>query len=207
MLKVRFSHFIFSIGLVALGCSGEANTPTDQTGGRGGSGGSGASGGTTGGSTGGAGGAGGSNCPNKFDYKNYNPTMSPTLKNDIQGIFINSCALSSSCHQNGSKNHPNLGLSSFQLDGGKLNDMQLAAIREELLKDSVEVAGRKIMVPNKPEDSWMLDKLDGSNTCFACMGTAPTNNKCGDQMPGPGTPLEKPQLDLIRAWIKKGAAM
>jgi hypothetical protein len=199
----------FLIGLGALACSGSSETPNDQTAGRAGSGGSsggsGGAGGTTGGSGGSAGTTGDGGCP-KFNYTNYNPTMSPTLRNDIQPIFTISCALASSCHQNGpSGRHPNLGLSLAQLDGGKPSDMVLTGILTELNKPSAEVAGRNIAVSGKPEDSYLMNKIEGTQDCsgFTCMGP----DKCGIQMPDPQTPLEKNQIELIRAWIKKGMTM
>jgi hypothetical protein len=210
MLKLRLPIVAFLIGLGALACSSESNTPNDTSaGGAGGSGGSG--GGGTGGTdntdagcknpTTGPADAGG--CNPKFDYANYNPCAAPTLKNDIQPIFSNSCALSSSCHTNGSSHHPTLGPSLRMLDGGKPSDSMLQGIMTELNKPSTQVGGRNILVANKPEDSYLMNKVEGSNNCsgFACMGP----DKCGIQMPDPLAPLEKPQIELIRAWIKKGA--
>ena len=191
------------VAFSAIACGTAATDSTSSgSGGRGGSG-SGGSGGTTGGSGGSSGGDGAA-CPT-FNYTNYNPTMSPTLRNDIQPIFTISCALASSCHQNGSSHHPNLGLSLSQLDGGKPSDMILNGILDELKKPSVEVAGRAIAVSGKPEDSYLVNKIEGTNNCsgFTCMGP----DKCGIQMPDPLSPLEKPQIEMIRAWIKKGMAL
>ena len=206
MPKLRLPTFAILIGLIAAGCSGSA----DATTGSGGSSGSGGSAGT-GGAGGGKGGSGGSSgapgdsgaCP-KFEYTNYNPTASPTLKVDIQPILTLSCSLSSSCHQTGSTHHPHLGPSLFQLDGGKPSDSVLQLMLDELKKPSTEVAGRNVMVPGKPEDSWLMNKLEGNQSCggFTCMGP----DKCGVRMPD-GTPLENAQIELIRAWIKKGAPM
>src|SRR4029078_12725923 len=112
--------------------------------------------GSTGGSAGsGAGGQAdsGGGCP-KFDYTNYNPTMSPTLKNDIQPIFGVSCALSSSCHQSGGTHHPYLVPSTFGSDGGKPSDAVLQVIIDELKKPTTQVAGRNLAVSGKPEDSY-----------------------------------------------------
>jgi hypothetical protein len=206
MLKLGLPVLAFILGLGAVACSA-GDTPND-TGGTGGSGGTGS------GATGGASGAGGAckdppggsgTCP-KFDYANYNPCASPTLKNDIQPIFTNSCALSSSCHQNGSSHHPNLGLSTMQLDGGKPTDAMLTMIMAELNKPSTQVAGKNIVASGKPEDSYLMNKIEGTNNCsgFVCMGP----DKCGTQMPGPDdAALEKPRVELIRAWIKKGTPM
>jgi hypothetical protein len=211
MQKLHLLAFVVLISVSALACSSTSN-PGNETGGSGGSnsGGSAGTGGSTGGSRGGSGGNSGGtsdsgSCP-KFDYTNYNPTMSPTLKNDIQQIFANSCALASSCHQIGGSHHPFLGLSLFQLDGGKLTDPMLQTVISEISnKPSTEVAVRNLAVPGKPEDSYLMNKIEGTNDCsgFACMGP----DKCGIQMPDPQTPLEKNQMDLIRAWIKKGMTM
>jgi len=202
MQQLRLSALVFLIGVSVSACSAEPSTTTTGRGGSGASGGTGPGSGGTGGSSGATGGSGA--CPT-FDYTNYNPTASPTLRNDIQPIFMISCALSSSCHQNGSMHHPNLGPALSQLDGGKPNDMILNAILDELKKPSVEVAGRSIAVSGKPEDSYMVNKIEGTNNCsgFVCMGP----DKCGIQMPDPLAPLEKAQIELIRAWIKKGMAL
>jgi hypothetical protein len=206
MLNGRFAAFILLIGLGAFGCSSDSNTPNDGTAGSGGSGGSSGGVGGAGGGNSGAGGTTGDSgaCPT-FNYTNYNPTMSPTLKNDIQPILTLSCALASSCHQAGSTHHPNLGPSLMQLDGGKPSDAVMQTMLDELKKMSVEVAGRAIMAPGKPEDSYLMNKIEGTNNCsgFTCMGP----DKCGVQMPDPSTPLEKAQIELIRAWIKKGAPL
>jgi len=200
MPKQRLLAFTFLMGLSALGCSSESNTP-GETGGRGGSTGTGGAGGSTGG-TGGAQGDSGP-CP-KFDYTNYAPTTSPTLKNDIQPIFGISCALSSSCHMANGIHHPTLGPSSFGGDGGKLSDAELQTILTELNKPSAEVAARNLAVSGKPEDSYLMNKIEGTNNCsgFVCMGP----DKCGTPMPD-GAPLEKSQIELIRAWIKKGMSI
>jgi hypothetical protein len=208
MLKLRLPVFACLIGLCALGCSSSTNTPNDGTGGSGaGSGGTGGAGGGTGGAGGsGAGTTGDSGACPKFDYTNYAPTMSPTLKNDIQPIFTNSCALASSCHQIGGSHHPFLGLSLTQLDGGKPSDAMLQTILSEIKdKPTTQVANRNLVVSGKPEDSYLMNKVEGTNDCsgFVCMGP----DKCGMQMPAPTTPLEKNQLELIRAWIKKGLTM
>ncbi|HMI83856.1 MAG TPA: hypothetical protein VK550_07160 [Polyangiaceae bacterium] len=205
MLKFSLPTVAVLFSLTALGCS-STDTPSGAggTGGAGGSG-TGGAGGGTGGSGGSGAGQGDSGACAKFDYTNYMPSMSPTLKNDIQPIFTISCALSSSCHQAGSSHHPNLGPSIFQLDGGKPNDTILQAMLTELNKPSVEVAGRSIIVSGKPEESYLVNKIEGTNDCsgFVCMGP----DKCGIRMPDPSTPLEKNQIELIRAWIKKGLQM
>jgi len=202
MRKIRLSTLaVLLVGLHAVGC-GSTDTPSAGSGGSGGSGGS-----TTGGS-GGTGGGGGQNdagaCP-KFDYTNYNPTISPTLRNEIQPILTISCSLSSSCHQTGSSHPPRLGPSLSQLDGGKPTDAMLQAIITELNKPSLQVAGRNMVVSGKPEDSYLMNKIEGSNACsgFVCMGP----DMCGVPMPQASPALEKNQIDLIRAWIKKGTPM
>jgi hypothetical protein len=209
MLKLRLPVLAFLLGLGTVACSASDNTPA-ETGGTGGTGGSGAGGTGGSGSSGDASackdptGAPSGACP-KFEYANYNPCATPTLKNEIQPIFTNSCALSSSCHTNGSSHHPNLGLSTTQLDGGKPSDAVLMGIMTELNKPSAQVAGKNVVTSGKPEDSYLMNKIEGTNNCsgFVCMGP----DKCGIQMPDPLAPLEKPQVELIRAWIKKGTPM
>jgi hypothetical protein len=198
----HLAAFAFLLGLSAFACSSEPTTSGSA--GRGGSGagtgGTGGSGGSGGGTTGDSGA-----CP-KFDYTNYNPPMSPTLRNEIAPIFSRSCALASSCHQSGGTHHPFLGLSLFQLDGGKMTDAMLETVISEVKdKPSTQVAGRNLVVAGKPEDSYLMNKIEGNNNCsgFTCMGP----DRCGIQMPDPTAPLEKPEMELIRAWIKKGALL
>ena len=202
MPKLRLPTFAILIGLITAGCSGTTDTTTGN-GGRGGSTGAGGAGGAggSGGSSGGQGDSG--DCP-KFDYTNYNPTATLTLKNDIQPILTLSCSLSSSCHQTGSMHNPHLGPSLFQLDGGKPSDSVMQLMLDELKKPSTQVSGRNIMEPGKPEASYLMNKLEGNNNCsgFTCMGP----DKCGVRMPD-GTPLDNPTIEKIRSWIKKGAPM
>lgn len=194
------------VAFSAIACGTAATDSTGSgSGGRGGSG-SGGSGGTTGGSGGSSGGDGAA-CPT-FNYTNYNPTMSPTLRNDVQPIFSRGCALASSCHQLGGSHHPFLGLSLFQLDGGKMTDAMLETVISEVKdKPSTQVAGRSLLVAGKPEDSYLMNKIEGTHDCsgFVCMGP----DKCGLQMPGPppDASLSKSEIELIRAWIKKGAPL
>jgi hypothetical protein len=205
MLKLRLPTFTILIGFIAAGCSGSSDTTT-STGGRGGTTSTGGTGGSTGGSGGsGAGGQGDSGACPKFDYTNYNPTLSPTLKNEIQPILTISCSLSSSCHQTGSSHPPRLGPSLFQLDGGKPTDAMLQAMIDELKKPSTQAAGRTVAVSGKPEDSYVMNKLDRNSDCsgFMCMGP----DMCGVPMPQAAPALENGQIELIRAWIKKGMAM
>ena len=174
----------------------------------GGGGTGGAAGTTTGGAgTGGsgAGGTGGSGPPGcqKFDYTNYAPPAAKlTLKTDILPIFSNvmssGCTLSL-CHSNTAPNVPKLGPSNGMVDAAGLE-----AIRNALLAASTQVPALKIVSPGKPEESYLMNKIDGTLSCmgFSCQTAA----GCGERMPQLLPPLDTEKINKIRDWIKQGAA-
>jgi hypothetical protein len=61
---------------------------------------------------------------------------------------------------------------------------------------STQCAGLALVEPSQPASSYLLEKLRGWGTCFI-----------GWQMPEQQTPLSAAQIDLVAAWIGKGAPL
>jgi hypothetical protein len=163
-----------------------------------GAGGTGAGGTGAGGSTGGAGSGGADGCQ-KFDYARYQAPATPvSLKTDLVPIFQKSCSLSSGCHSDKSKVLPRLGPAT-----GVPDPTALQTIRSELLAAATQVPALKFVSPGKPEESYLMNKIDGTFGCmgFACM----TQAGCGERMPQLLDPLEGEKINKIRDWIKQGA--
>jgi len=158
--------------------------------------------GTGGGGSGGTGSGDGPPGCQKFDYKNYQaPPSKLTLKADILPIFSNAssgCTLSF-CHSNTAPNLPKLGPSNGMVDAAGLE-----AIRNALLAASTQVPALKIVSPGKPEESYLMNKIDGTLSCmgFSCQTAA----GCGERMPQLLPPLDTEKINKIRDWIKQGAA-
>ena len=197
MLQLRLAAFAFFFGLSAIACSGETNTPNGSggsgSGGRGGSGSGGAGGSDRrrgrrrGGTTGDSGA-----CP-KFDYTNYNPTRVADAEErhsaDLHDLVRALELVPPERQQPSSESRPLVA----QLDGGKPSDMVLQGILTELDKPSIEVAGRRIIVSGKPEDSWLVNKIEGTHDCsgFTCMLRPRTQVRDSDAR-SPDSPGEAP---------------
>jgi len=183
--------------------NGNATGSGTVSGGSGGSGSTG-TGGTSAGTGGGGTGSSGGGPPGcqTFDYTNYRaPAAMISLKTDILPIFSNAtsagCALSI-CHSNSAPNSPKLGPANGMVDA-----VGLEAIRNALLASSTQVPGLKLVSPGKPEESYLMNKIDGT---FSCMGFAcQTAAGCGERMPQLLPPLETDKINKIRDWIKQGA--
>jgi hypothetical protein len=85
------------------------------------------------------------------------------------------------------------------------NAAQMDAMRQELLKTSVQNPALKIVSANKPEESYLMNKIDGTFNCmgFNCVDVP----QCGQGMPSSPNPrLDQDKINKMRAWIKQGAA-
>lgn len=203
------------IGLALLGCSSvkaekgpfNDNGWIDEGEDPGGTG-SATSGGTggTGGGTGGAGNAGaggmGKGGPpgcQTFDYANYQaPAAAVSLKTDILPIFVGGSCTLTGCHSDKSAQVPKLGPANGMADAAGLQ-----AIRNALVGNSEQVPVLKIVSPGKPDESYLMNKIDGTVSCmgFDCK----TAEDCGVRMPPLPQPLEAAKINKIRDWIKQGA--
>ena len=149
----------------------------------------------------GSGGTGNSGCQT-FDYRNYQPSATKlTLKADILPLFADSksgCTLSA-CHGSAAPNVPKLGPSNGMPDAAGLE-----TVRNALLANSAQVPALKIVSPGKPEESYLMNKIDGT---FGCMGFAcQTAVGCGERMPQLLAPFDQDKISKVRDWIKQGAA-
>lgn len=102
-----------------------------------------------------------------------------TVYDKVQSVFSN-CTFSGGCH--GSDN-PQAGL---RLSSGA-SFTNLVAVR------STEVPTMFRVNPGKPEESYLLQKIEQANP------------RVGGQMPLGGPPLAVEHIDLIRQWILAGA--
>ncbi len=128
----------------------------------GGGGGTAAGGGTGGGGTGGGGGGG--------------TTLMPTFESIQAGVFDQRCI---SCH-----------IGATAPGGLRLDDANAFALLVGIA--SVQVPALLLVDPSNPDDSYLIDKLEGTHTV-------------GGQMPLGGTPLPQTDIDVVRQWITDGA--
>jgi len=115
--------------------------------------------------------------------KSSNPTKPPAVKedpsfaSDIQPIFTGNCALSG-CHA-----AP--GQHGLILSAGQSYSLLVNV-------NSVEVPSLMRVRPSLPDSSYLVNKIEGTQTV-------------GVRMPATGTPLSSSDIQLIRNWITKGA--
>ena len=104
-----------------------------------------------------------------------------SLSEHVQPIFTNRCALSG-CHIGA---YPEEGL---DLSGGNAhsNTVNVLSVQSPLLR----------IKPSEPDSSYLVHKIEG---------TQGDVGGSGSQMPKTGCCLSQSQIDLIRAWIQKGA--
>ncbi len=102
-----------------------------------------------------------------------------TYAADVEPIMIASCT-ARGCHGNIA---PKAGLS------------LLAGVGYDQLVNvySSQCSSKKRVAPGSPSESYLVDKLTGSNLCF------------GSQMPKAGQSLPAAQLDIVNRWICSGA--
>jgi hypothetical protein len=136
-----------------------------------------------------------------FDYSTYQARSRPSFKRDIQPALAISCALSTTCHGVdrgfGPQNHPLLGpRASVPAD-----DAMLAAMMADLLLPSDRAPAVARVKPGRPQESFLVHKLDGSQSCAGVV----CPNGCGNRMPQGGDPLPPALIDTIRDWILDGA--
>ena len=103
--------------------------------------------------------------------------------NDVASVFVQSCT-SSGCHA-GTNAAESIDLSSASSAHATLVGIP-----------SPTCSGLSIVAPFAPRQSYLLQKLRGHGTCFS-----------GWSMPEQTTPLTAAQIDLVSAWIGKGAPL
>jgi hypothetical protein len=136
-----------------------------------------------------------------FDYSRYQPRSQPSFRRDIQPTLAISCALSTTCHGTdrgaAPQNLPLLGPNRSVIP----DDTMVGAILSDLLRPSEKAPALPRVSPGRPQDSFLLHKLDGTHACAT--PTCPTG--CGARMPLLGQPLPGEKIDQIRDWILQGA--
>jgi len=108
---------------------------------------------------------------------------------DVAPILVSTCAFSS-CH--GVKSETN----------GLFLPKEPGQMRKELLAASSRArSGVKFVVPNAPDQSFLVTKITNATFC------APEceHEACGERMPRGGDPLSDDQVAAIQAWIASGA--
>jgi hypothetical protein len=150
----------------------------------------------------GDGGETGSTAGGCFDYTKFDG-MTPTVgfAKDVLPIFSQSCALSNSCHgdQSGPATQPYLG----PMGGVMPSASELSAIfAANVNADSLKATGMKIVVPGKPDQSFMMFKVDNA---LSCPGVTCKDAACGTSMPQASATLPAATRDTIRRWISQGA--
>lgn len=109
-----------------------------------------------------------------------------TLSSMQTEIFALSCAISG-CHDNRANPAGELTMTSVQATYNGIVDRQ-----------STQAAGRKLVVPAAPDDSYFLDKLTGAH--LAVGGS-------GRRMPQDAAPLSAADIDRVVTWINDGALL
>lgn len=109
-----------------------------------------------------------------------------TFKDGVMPILSESCALTA-CH---AAAQSNLGIH-ITYDA--------AAVYAELQKESPTFPGLKFVVPGKPDESFLMAKMDGTHGKLPACASG-----CGREMP-PDDMLPEAKRDVVRKWITAGA--
>ncbi len=214
---------LLPIASITLGCSEDPAPATPNPGGAGGGGGGGA-GGTGGGGAGGGGGCTTPVCP--FPYAGWNSSAPVSLKNDLladvggqhpSGGFLRRACTLSSCHDAAS---PEAGLFiGPQLRDASNGNMPVALAAADVTRllgntDGVLRQARTVAMPivdpGKPDNSFLMRKIDGcfadlESKCTAVEPGEPGESKCGGRMPDNSDALCDDERDMVRRWIAQGA--
>jgi hypothetical protein len=118
----------------------------------------------------------------------------PTITNVYKAVFAKSC-IDAQCH--GSTRQGNLGLTSIVGAGAALLNVKASGMCAGpdgglLSTCGCGNSGKIRVVPGKPEESLLVEKLAG-------------NPSCGDRMPPTGEPISEELQTLVKNWIKQGA--
>lgn len=104
----------------------------------------------------------------------------PSFSKDVIPLLKTRCAV---CHLTGS-------------EAGKMGLAPAAAYGNLVNVKSIEATGMMRVVPGKPDDSYLVAKLEGKHIAKGGIGA---------RMPFGAPPLPQEQIDMIRDWIKAGA--
>lgn len=154
-------------------------------------------------------GGNGEACP--YDYSTFQQTKPEvSLRNDLLkagGTLRFSCSFDTTCHGSESRSQANLYLGTS--GNAPLTEEQINLVYENLVNHPSAAAPTIPLVdPGKPENSFVMMKLDGCLEDTRCVdaNSRLTEEPCGSLMPeGNKDPLPKEERDLIRTWIAQGA--
>lgn len=146
-----------------------------------------------------------------YDYASFTGTTpAVSFKTDVLPIFRRSCGVAGgACHgipNNSIAEHPYLG-PQLQMPPVDATQAEIDGIFAEIVdKPSVQAPMTMLVATGKPELSYVMHKMDGTQgTCADAKCTA-TKGQCDSPMPlGTDTPLPAAERDLVRRWIAQGA--
>jgi len=120
----------------------------------------------------------------------------PTWTNVYKAVIAKSCA-DAQCH--GSARAGNLTLNGIVGAGNALVNVTASGVCTDpdggvVTTCGCKDSGKVRVVPGKPEESLLVEKLTG-------------NPSCGDRMPPTGLPLSDELQTLVKNWIKQGAQL
>ncbi len=171
------------------------------------------------GAGGNGGGTSGDTCPH--DYAGYTGgSAEVSLRRDLLklpepgkpgGMFRFSCAFTRTCHgaeENSGGASLYLG-SQSGTNGDDLTEEQINLVYSNLVGAAAVASALKRVEPGKPEDSFLMHKLDGCLEEIRTTCTLEVSSKnphpCGVPMPQGSPKQPEAERELVRAWIKQGA--
>jgi hypothetical protein len=137
-----------------------------------------------------------------FNYATFTGTTPVvTFKADVLPIFQTSCSIGSSCHGTMT------GSVGMVFLGPPIADMATQADIDAIFTQAVgasssKLTSMKIVEAGKPENSFLMYKMDGDLTCADASCTGAT---CGVAMPFGSPKVGETQLNTVRSWIAQGA--
>lgn len=154
------------------------------------------------------GGSGGQSCTSDlddqgcFDTSCWTEVEGRSFRADVLPIFERSCSLSSACHGDAASPATSAGYRPYlgNVDE-QSNPSDIAAIRAVLIGQKSPSSALSLIEPGRPEDSYVMHKVDGSLDC----GRAACGDLCGQAMPDPNGLLPRTDRDALRDWIAQGA--
>ena len=122
---------------------------------------------------------------------------------DVVPIFVASCSFATTCHGDRNRGQAGLYLGRSSNDGADAD-----AVYENLVGVKATIAPMIRVTPGDPGNSFLMHKLDrDQNTSgISCNGAGLNGGPCGDGMPVSGDELSTAKRELVRIWIRDGAA-
>ncbi len=140
-----------------------------------------------------------------FDYACFEaPSAEVSFSAEVLPIFEQSCSLSSACH--GNPQSP-VGPDGYKPYLGEVNPETTPSDIDLIFStivgaDSFLAPTRKLVDPEKPETSFLMNKMDGDLSCSALECN---DGDCLQPMPQGSGVLDRATRDVVRTWILQGA--